>query len=725
VSISFTKVSIRNINPTKSFVYLVHYNKVPPFYLLQYLNPYTQGQMKKLIIVMLCVVSVHSAHSQVFEWARNFGGSSFDYGNSVAVDVSGNLYVTGQFQGIVDFDPGPGIFTLTSTGNWSMFVSKFDASGNFVWAKLIASTWSVTGYDIALDASGNIYLTGYFSSTTDFDPGPGVVNLVSAGQNDVFILKLNASGNYLWAKRIGGSSADYAWSVAVDVSGNVYTTGEFLGTVDFDPGTGIVNLTSAGQNDIFVLKLDASGNFVWARRSGSTSHDYSKSIATDASGNVYVAGSFQGTSDFDPGTGTFNMTTAGLTDIFVWKLDASGNFIWARQMGGLSFDESYGIALDNAGNILTTGFFQGTADFDPGSGVHNMTSAGVDNVFVSKLDSSGSFVWAKQFVGTGNADAYSIAVDLSGNVYTTGFFDGTADFNPGTGMFNLTAVGQTDVFISKLDASGNFAWALQLGGLSLDIGNAIALDANGRVHTTGYFQETVDFDPGSGVASLTSNGGYDVFIHKITQCTNTSAAISPVACFEYLSPSGKYLWNASGTYMDTIANTGGCDSIITINLTINMVDTAVSPNPPALVANAAGAAYQWLDCGNGHAAIAGATGQSFIATANGSYAVEVTQNGCTDTSACYNITNIGVPEDNGLPHFVLYPNPTTGLIHLALTGEDLHIEIYTMLGEKVQAFQTGEASITIDLTNHPKGVYLIRIREARGGAEAQKRVLKW
>jgi len=210
---------------------------------------------------------------------------------------------------------------------------------------------------------------------------------------------------------------------------------------------------------------------------GGFSSDYSPSIAVDGSGNVYTTGYFQGTADFDPSAGIFNMTSAGGTDIVVSKLDLLGNFVWAKQMGGALNDRGYSIAVDGSGNVYTTGYFQDTVDFDPGPGTFNMTSAGLEDIFVSKLDLLGDFVWTKQMGGTSDDNSNSIAVDGSGNVYTTGRFFGTADFNPGAGIFMLTSAGNWDIFISKLDLLGNFVWAKQMGGISLDKGTSIAIRA--------------------------------------------------------------------------------------------------------------------------------------------------------------------------------------------------------------------------------------------------------
>ena len=463
-----------------------------------------------------------------------FGGASSDLGYSIAVDSSGNVYTSGSFQGTVDFDPGAGEANLTSAGGSDVFVSKLDSSGNFVWAKRFGGTSTDAGFGIAVDSSGNVYTTGSFFGTVDFDPGAGVADLTSAGERDVFVSKLDSSGNFVWAKRFGGTIADVGRIIAFDSSGNVYTTGYFFSTADFDPGAGTTNLTSAGGAEVFVSKLDSSGNFVWAKGLGGISTDEGYSIGVDSSGNVYTTGYFNGTVDFDPGAGVTNLTSAGGNDSFVLKLDSLGNFVWAKGLGGTAADVGRTIAVDSSGHVYTAGYFIGRADFDPGAGQANLTSAsgsgGSDrDVFVSKLDSSGNFVWAKGLGGTAADESNSIAVDSSGNVYTTGFFNGIADFDPGAGEANLTSAGGNDSFISKLDSSGNFVWAKRLGGTSSDLGYPIAVDSSGNVYTSGSFQGTVDFDPGAGEANLTSVGSNDVFVLKLTPSGESLGSSVPAA----------------------------------------------------------------------------------------------------------------------------------------------------------------------------------------------------
>ena len=395
-----------------------------------------------------CFISKLDASGN-FVFAKRIANSN---GYAIAIDTNNNVYITGSFGGTVDFDPGAGVYNLTSIGGSDIFITKLDAIGNFVWAKSIGGLINDEGLSIVVDAVGNVFTTGYFDGTVDFDPGVGIYNLTSVGgPNDIFVCKLNVSGVFVWAKSMGGSFSDYGYSITVDVAGNVYTTGHFPRTADFDPGPGVYTLTAIGE-DIFVSKLDASGNFVWAKRmgGGASGMKYSFSIAIDLNYNVYTTGFFNGIVDFDPNAGVYNLTAIG-QDIFISKLDTSGNFVWAKSFGGTNNDGGCSIAVTPTGNVYSTGYFVGTVDFDLGAGVYNLTSTlGSLDIFITKLDSSGAFAWAKS-IGGGNSDAgYSIAIDNAGSVFTTGFFQNTADFDPGVGVNNLTSAGGRDIFIHKM-----------------------------------------------------------------------------------------------------------------------------------------------------------------------------------------------------------------------------------------------------------------------------------
>ena len=458
-----------------------------------------------------------------------WGGQSGDETFSIAVDKNGNIYSTGIFAGTADFDPGAGVVNLTSAGENDIFISKLDPSGNFLWAKRFGDTTGDTGKSIAIDSSGNVLVTGDFTGTVDFDPGIGTANRTSNGRYDFFLLKLDSSGNFLWVKGIGGLQDESGIFLALDNEGNSLITGIFGGTVDFDPGPGILNLSSDGSLDIFVSKFDSAGNHLWSKRRGGSGLDIGDGIAVDSSGNIYSSGIFAGTVDFDPSGGIANLTSAGSNDNFISKFDASGNYLWAKRFGGSGSDGNTPITIDSNGNIYASGDFTGTVDFYPGDEVFNLTSVGSKDNFISKLDSSGNLIWAKRVGGlNSSATGARTSVDRNGNVYYTGDFSGTVDFDPSNETANITSALLSDIFVSKLDAAGNFLWAKRIGGLGADRGQAIAVDTSGNVYTTGYFSETVDFDPSARTANFSPAGGRDIYISKFDSSGNAPlvAAVS-------------------------------------------------------------------------------------------------------------------------------------------------------------------------------------------------------
>ena len=463
-------------------------------------------------------------------WAKAIHSIGENKTASMIVDpISGDIYMAGSIYGTADVDPGPDTFYITANGS---FVARMDDSGNLVWAKGLDG---INARAIELGPlTGSVFITGDFYGIVDFDPGVGTYYLDSENSG-IFILRLDESGNFIWAKAMGGPGQDEAFSIALDpFDGDVCITGWFGGTADFDPGPDTFYLTSvppSGYLDIFCARLDSAGNFVWAKAMGGADSQVGNSIAIDPSSReVCITGWFNGNMDFDPGGGIYLLTPAGLTDVFVVKLDVMGNFIWARSMGGGDHDWGMDITIDplGRGDIYTTGHFYETADFDPGAGVYNLIPQGID-MFVSKLDGSGNFVWARSMGGPCLTYSHSISIDQnSGDIYTTGSFWCTADFDPESETYNLTSAGESDIFVSRLDEDGHFKWAKSAGGIRYDQGIAIAQNSGDEVYVAGNFTSPeIDF----GLTTLMNSdsnmyedeyGNFyfsnEVFLAKINRC---------------------------------------------------------------------------------------------------------------------------------------------------------------------------------------------------------------
>lgn len=748
-------------------------------------------------LLLLCCVWTGVAQEMNLDWVTQVGGSCWndedDVVKSVALDKQGNVYTAGIFCGTADFDPGPANHNVTADAFMNnSFIYKLTASGSLVWVKMFSSGIAIGESGLAVDSVGNVYLTGSYNGTVDFDLGPDSFKLTTLPNHNgaAFVLKLDSSGSFIWAKSLESKVEwrnIYGTDIAVDRDGNVLSTGVFQDTADFNPGTGPADtFTMAaagafdGEYDIYILKLDSAGNFIWAKRLGGEGNDEPRSLTVDIAGNVYTTGELKSTVDFDPGVGVSTLTSTGYYDVFISKLDAGGAFVWAKAFLGndaSNYDRvtPVSIAVDASGNVYTKGTFAGTVDFDPGPLTNNLTSAS-PNTFVSKLDTSGNFLWIRNWSTTGNPIG-SLALDTSGNIYSTGIFEGTTDFDPGTGTFNITTAGVYDIFTSKLTTNGDFVWAKAMGGYGYDKGYSIAVDASGKnVYTAGSFAiingGQADFDPGPGSAILTATGFSDGFIQKmscnsygsltvadcdsftyngitylesgiytaaptpnavgcdsivtidLTLTHSTHSSISETACDSFNVNGQTY--TTTGIYvLQTLTNAIGCDSLLLLDLTISDISTDVTQTGNTLAAVTSGATYQWIDCNNNQSPVSGATQQIFTATNDGSYAVIITKNDCKDTSDCYNVSGTGIhdPSADDLVH--VYPNPTSGILTISSGTfiKDGQLRLINIIGQSIQEAKLTGHGFRLDLSKFPPGNYILEIK-AEGQVSRTKIVKK-
>ena len=410
-----------------------------------------------------------------------------------------------------------------------IYCGVFAQNINLDWAaSMDSSLFSLRS--MVTDDLNNLYTVGFFNGSIDFDPGPATFNLTSNGLFDIFIQKLDSNGNFIWAKSFGGHLSDKGTSICRDNLGNLYITGAFKDTVDFDPGPAIYNLSSQWGPDIFILKLDSAGNFVWARSiEGNTLSDYDtgNSITTDALGNLLITGYFSSTVDFDPGASTVNHTSLGLEDIFILKLSSNGNFIWVKTIGGINYDAGTTIDTDTLNNIFITGQFNDAVDFDPGIGIFTLISPpNKQSGFILKLLQNGSFLWAKSITFNYFGAITEATIGPSQNFYFTGMYTDTVDLDPGPGIYNVISNGDHDFFTVKLSNSGTFDWGVSSGGSDAEYTHDIAADQNENIYLTGVTFGYMDFDPGPNAFYLNSSATQHMFVQKLTKYGNFSHAFT-------------------------------------------------------------------------------------------------------------------------------------------------------------------------------------------------------
>jgi hypothetical protein len=493
--------------------------------------------MKK-VTLLLCLIcsAICEAQLPALAWGKTVGGTSGEFAYQTVTDNAGNVYTTGFYSGAVDFDPGPAVYNLYSGG---MYVLKLDANGNFIWAKSVEGFCQ--GRALTLDVNSHIYVTGNFSGMLDFDPGPGTSYMVANGGQDAFVLKLDASGNFVWVKGCGGAVSpdhDSGRSISCDASGAVCWAGIVSGDVDCDPGLGSDTLHAGSAGHFIVIRLDASGNYEWKWSTPAFLGTYDIATAQTESGELFVTGYFSDTMNIATSTSPLQLVSHGNEDAFVVKLDAAGNGVWAQNIGGSSIDGAKSIVLDASGNICVTGYFYSVVDFDAGPGASFMSSAGLADVFVMKIDPFGNLLWAKRVGGPGHDIGYTLAADGNDNLYVAGQFTYTADIDPGIGVLSMSTTAQRDIFVLKLNAAGNMAWAGQIGGNGDKLAMSIAAGSVNDLYVAGAFTDTIDLDPSSAAFHKSSAGNFDLFALRIVESAAGTGAEEYHATFNiYPNPS--------------------------------------------------------------------------------------------------------------------------------------------------------------------------------------------
>ncbi len=456
------------------------------------------------------------------EWVSQIGNSNgIDQGFSIVTDQSGNSYITGSFTNQMDADPGLGILNLTSNDSSDIFITKLDSVGSFIWAKQIGGTGKDEGYSIAIDEASNLYISGIFSDTVDFDPGADTFNLINPvyDQNRAFICKLNSSGEFIWAKNFGNAEDKISHTVHPDNEGHIYVTGHFSTTTIF--GNDTINPT--GFHECFISKMDTAGEFIWTKNFSGNLLSHGVSIDVDPLGNVYTCGNFKGTIDFDPGPDTLNLTSTGTRDIFITKFNSEGTLVWLRSMAGNALDAANCINVNDEGEVYLTGRFSKELDLNPGPGIQMDTSWHIgnswrSNAFILKLNTDGDFVWADKLEGNGTHIA-SMKLDEDDNIYAVGGFYDSIDFDLGPSN-NITVTDKGAGFVGKWDSNGEFDWARLFTGTDHILPSSLTLDNMGNIYTTGSFNDTLEVEFSSSNQMLISEGGYDVFIYKMRLSDN-------------------------------------------------------------------------------------------------------------------------------------------------------------------------------------------------------------
>jgi len=695
-------------------------------------------------------------------WGTYYGGTADDRGYACAVDPNGNVYIAG-FTSSTGGIATAGGHSTTNGGSRDAFLVKFNASGVRQWATYYGGDRTDEAWSCATDASGNVYLAGRTLSTNNIASSSNSHQPTNGGGDDAFLVKFNASGVRQWATFYGGSGTDWGRSCATDASGNVYLAGYTLSTNNIASSSNSHQPTYGGGDDAFLVKFNASGVRQWATYYGGSGTDWGRSCATDASGNVYLAGWTASANNIASSSNSHQPTNGGGRDAFLVKFNASGVRQWATYYGGSNWDEAWSCATDASGNVYLAGYTESTNNISTPSTSHQSTNGGGRDAFLVKFNASGVRQWATYYGGSNTDDGYSCATDALGNVYLAGHTTSTNNIASSSNSHQPTNGGSSDAFLVKFNASGVRQWATYYGGSNYDYGLSCGTDASGNMYLAGYTASANNI-ASEGARQTTNAGGEDAFLVKFkghnctvdgpyvrTLCmgtnlnppinhlsTNATGIASPIG----LPPGITALYSSngiislsgspekSGVFNYSIPLTGICDDLkaigrITVNEnTVKLSSAAgsnnqtVLPNTPitnilytTTGATGIGAPIN-LPQGVSAAFVSNVISISGVPTVEGSYNYRIPLTGgcgeafATGTITVTSTTNVDAINGNKAS-WTIFPNPNSGHFTIASSAGGL-FELMDVSGKTINSYSLEKVSSMAIAENLTGGIYFIR-----------------
>lgn len=672
--------------------------------------------MKRIILVYVFVIlSLFNLYSQKLSWLTSIESDSTFRINSIENYMDGSVLIGGIVFSVADLDPSTDDFIIESnsqTGRFNGFFAKYGPCGDFLFGGVLEGINSSRVQDVALDDNENIYLSGSFQGgTVDFDPSAGVYNLINPHpdwDHDGFIAKYSSTGNFLWARTSNGLNNETAHDILVK-GASLYVQGSFTSNVDVDYTTVTNLLTTAGNGDSYIAKYDTSAlNLDWVRVVGANNGQYINGMDINNNHEVYYSVNCQGitTVDLDPGSGVYNFTPNGDGNFAIVKLNSSGDFEWAKAFtGGNGWNISQTLRLDGNGNIYLGGrFASDSLDFDPDANEYFIYNAQGTNAFFAKFNPSGEFLWVKNIESAFSASVNDIDFDSNQNPFIVGGFQNELVIDQDT----ISGVGGNDIYSFSFDNLGNLMYKMVIAGsedesMSVDWrGNgapriSVLDESNFRIY--GHYADTCNFDSEESFISNVSDNGF-------LACYNLDTLQEEV-CELFINTDGEYI-TQTGYYITQANGLFGCNQTSVLELYVQDLDSSVTViNDVTLQSNMNGVSYQWVDCNNNFAPLIGETNQIFMATANGSYAVVVTDETCSDTSDCFIIDKVGLKFHKS--SVSIYPNPVSEHVVISINTELIgSVFMISDYSGRVLFKDTFKGNMEkIDFSNLARGIYFL------------------
>ncbi len=828
-----------------------------------------------------------------FIWANQIGGKKADRAN--AISCNGNkLIVTGFYWDSLKMMVNNQLMTLPISGFTDAFIARFDLSGAALNLLKLGSSGYEQGVTVKCNSKKSVFIGGFFGGSMDANPGNSSYSISNQGSNDIYLLCLDSNMNFTWVKTFGTSNSEYVNNICIDIYDNIFMAGDYTGSLDIDPGNGTYYLNSLnGLQDAYLIKLDSSGGFKWGYSIGSAVYaETGSAVTTDQFGQVYFCGMFGDSIDFNPGPDTLKLKSKGSRDVFIAKYQNDSKFVWAKKYGGPVIDRAYSIITDQENSIYTAGVFMDSSNFNTENGtyyVKNKNFGAVEMYFhkieqcLSSIDSqnlvvcnkfvspSGKYTWTKNgtyydtlssFINCDSIIKFKLKVNKSSQA--TIFITGCNYVVSPSGQYIWSTKGLYRDTISNylgcdsilvcnvkinLSSNSNFNWSVcdsllspskkyiwRNSGIYSDtiknkancdsvmtfnlaikkrtyaLINAVACDVyhspSGKYkwYSDGSYQDTVlnsvgcdsvlsiqlkvisgsssvvkltvcnSFTSPSGKYIWTYSGNFIDTIKNFIGCDsiitfqlnvlrNSNAFIRIKNCDKIISPSGKYTWFQSGTYLDTLISYRGCDSLLEIEATISkstskqfqyhlcagesvilnnkkysttgtffdtlktksgcdsvLVISVSVQSPKTILISKYGNvlrcilqadSFQWVECHNGYKKINNQNTDSLYVDKTGEYAVITWNNSCPDTSNCVQFNAVGLLEMSSKTYRDAYPNPSNGIVFLELLTGSV-IQLYNTSGVELIQIETMNPEIQLDLSSYNNGVYYLKISNSSG-----------
>ncbi len=687
-------------------------------------NSNMQGRMPfaypSFIFLFLISINISFAQQSLcFESVNTFDSDMQGSVYKTVFDSEGNSYSIGSFLGEVGFGSSDNVQTLVSYGSSDVFLSKYNAMGEFLWVKHFGNSEDNEFEFLDIDAENNLYISGSYTGQMDFNPNSGIANASSTGERDLFVLKLDSNGAFEWALQLEDNEESIPSDMKVSSDGFIYLSMTFSGEQDVNMGPG-ETLVSDTNGQTCVFRLNRFGDLDWHYQL----KGFYTQIETDHENNLIITGNFNEEFDFDPSSENNILTpSSNQSDCFILKFSDAHELLWSGQIEGNSIKEIYDVTSDPDGNIIYTGYFVGITDLDPSSGTHQINSSVGPDAFLSKLSPNGEHIFTKDFGVTSPCNGENVACDIDGDIYLSGFFLLDMDFNPNSGEFIMTNNDFGNHFVLKLGALGNFVYAKQLEGNQPINGFDLTVNNDKRVILSGGYNGTVDFNPNEDLFEHTTSSG-NSFVLTLFQ--EERVQISEMICKAFLSPSEQYVWTEPGNYLDTTLSVDGCITVYEIEL-FKISDQVLTTNDgSAIYAWEDDATYQWFKCGANVELIEGATDRYFQPEEHGLYKVQVSKDGCSQFSNCIEfqpseiISSTNDLMENG---FLVYPNPSSSDFNIVFnqSQENIQIRIYNSIGQVIhEAAFSNKTSLTLE-ADFEAGIYFI---ELNGDNQLRKKIIK-